>query len=135
MLTEKQLKLIEKVVEGNSTIKECYESVQVPKTTYYYWMNHNKEFQKAMDQALEDKVKESKHNIRKNVNTYIDALTDIVRSGKNENAKVNAVSKILNYAELDPQFKQELTIKNNDEDKNTLLKKWKEKQQENKEEE
>ncbi|MBD1222761.1 phBC6A51 family helix-turn-helix protein [Virgibacillus halodenitrificans] len=134
MLTEKQLKLIGLVVEGNHTIKECYEAVQVPKATYYYWVNNNKEFQKAIDQALDDKVKEAKQNIRKNINNYIDSLADIIINGKNENARVNATSKILHFSELDPSFKQQITINNGEEEsKNKLLEMFEAKKEEKEE--
>ncbi|MEH7126589.1 hypothetical protein V7127_25715 [Bacillus sp. JJ1773] len=48
-LTDVQLKVIEKVVSGESSIIDCLNEVQVSKSTYYYWLKYNQEFQNAME--------------------------------------------------------------------------------------
>jgi len=125
-LTEKQMKLIELLVEGNLTIKDACEQVGISRVTYYSWMQgegkKGRAFQKAYEEALDFKVNESKRRIKNDINGLIDSLMKIIKSGSNETAKVNAVAKLLTYAELDPQFKQEVTIKTDDsESKNALL--------------
>lgn len=139
MLSEKQLELIELLVSGEHTVKDACESVGVSRMTYYDWRKGHtkvgKEFNKAYDEALELKVKESRRFVKTRVNNLLKSLMDITDNGKNENAKVNAVAKLLHYGDLDPSDKQELTIKGDDDNKNALLEMWKQKKQESNEDE
>ncbi len=122
MLNEKQIKLIELLVSGEVLIKDALEQTGIPKSTYYDWRkNETGEFMKAYNEALGFKVDEAKKNIKNNVERYLKTLDDIQSKGKNEQARVNAVGKLFTFAELDPSFKQEINIKDNEEHKNVLL--------------
>jgi len=99
----------------------CYNAlkeVQIGESTLYEWRKGKsktgEEFNKAYEEALEFKVHESRKNVQQQVNKYLKYLDEISEKSKNDNARVNAITKIICYAELDPQFKQELTIKANE---------------------
>lgn len=122
MLTDKQKELIERLVEGSELIQDVLKSLDISSSTYYYWRQNNKTFNDAYDAAIEAKVDEARKNIRSEVRKYIKRLDEISLNGSNENARVNAIAKILTLGNLDPQFKQEITIKSDDnEQKNHLL--------------
>jgi len=139
MINEKQRKLIEYIVVDEMSISAACEKAGVPRRSYYDWIQETgktgKEFVKAMDSAIDIKVKESRKRVRNNVNSLLDSLEEVVTKGKNENAKVNAVAKMMNYAELDPANKQEINVTDNKEDANQLLEMWKQKQQDKKDDE
>lgn len=129
-LTPVQIKLIELIVSENKTVKDATEEVGIGRTTYYDYLKLDK-FKRAMDEAIELKVQEAKKNIKVNVNKYIRTLDNLSEKGKNEAARVNAIGKLFTLAELDPQFKSEVTIKNDDSAaKNAMLEKLKQKKQE-----
>ncbi|AIF45423.1 phBC6A51 family helix-turn-helix protein [Virgibacillus sp. SK37] len=135
MLSEKQLKLIELLISDEHTITEALAKVQVAKTTFYEWRKGQskpgKEFNKAYEEALEFKVRESRKNIQQDVNSLLNELKKISTSSKNDNARVQAIKQLITYAELDPDFKQQLTINNGEEEnKNKLLEMLKAKQEE-----
>lgn len=121
MLTEKQTKLIELLVAGAHDIQACCDMALVKRSTYYYWQNNNKAFQEAYNDAIELKVNRAKQNIRRNVDVYLNRLDKLSETGANENARVNAIAKLLTLAELDPQFKQEVTIKTDDSDSKNYM--------------
>lgn len=134
MINEKQQKLIEYIVVDEMSISEACEKAGIPRRSYYDWIQETgktgKEFVKAMDAAIDIKVKESRKRVRNNVNNLLDSLEKIATKGSNENAKVNAVAKMMNYAELDPASKQEINVTDNNKDEaNKLLEMWKQKQQ------
>ena len=139
MLDEKQLRLIELLVSEDFTIIDALKEVQINRSTFYDWRKGiskpGKEFNKAYEEALQFKVNESRKNVQQGVNTHIKELKYIAANSPNHNARVNAIKQLFTYAELDPNFKQEITINSNDENKNALLEKWKNKQQDNKEDE
>lgn len=135
-LTDVQIKVIEAVVADDKSITEICELFNVPRPTYYYWVRNNKAFNEAMDEAIDEKVREARKNIRAKINKYIDRLDNLSVTGKNEAAKVNAISKILTMGELDPQFKQEVTVKNDDsEAKNYMLEMLKKKREQEQQDE
>lgn len=138
MTDERQNKLIELLVEGHLTIVEACKQADVPLQTYYEWRKNEskpgKAFNKAYEEALQLKVKESRKYVQRRVNELLDSLMDITKKGKNENAKVQAVAKLLHFAELDPDSKSEITINTNDDNKNDLLAMWREKQNQEAEE-
>ncbi|WP_373892782.1 phBC6A51 family helix-turn-helix protein [Virgibacillus sp. CBA3643] len=139
MIDERQTKLIELLVSGDYTTKDACKNAGVPLTTYYEWRKNDskpgKEFNKYYDEALELKVKESRRTVKSNVNELLDSLLNISKKGKNENARVNAVAKLMNYAELDPSDKQELTVKDGQDDANKLLEMWQSKKKDKPEKE
>lgn len=121
-LNEKQIKVIELYVEGELPVTEICELVQVPRSTFYEWKKNNKVFKETLEEAIELKVNEAKQRIRIGVNKYINRLEKLQESGKNEQAIVNAIKSLLTLGELDPSFKQEVTInKDESESKNYLL--------------
>lgn len=122
MLTEKQLYLIKLLVEGNLNVTESLKEAGVATSTYYDWRRDNKTFKDAYDDAVEERVREAKKSIRADVKKYIDRLDKLSDTGANENARVNAIAKLLTLAELDPKFTQEISIQTNDEgSKNYML--------------
>lgn len=123
MLTEKQLKLIEYLVDGEMTISDALKKAGVPRTTYYHWRkNPDSEFMRTLNETTEITVNNAKQSIRTNVERYIKQLDRIAMQSPNEQAKVNAIAKLFTLAELDPTFKQEVTInKDESESKNYLL--------------
>lgn len=122
MLTKKQITLIERIVEGEETVKDILADLDVPKSTYYDWKKVNKEFKEAMDEAIELKVEQAKKNIRMNVNKYISRLDTLSKSQSNQMASINAITKLLDLAQLF-ENKSEITVKSdlNSEEKNHLL--------------
>lgn len=121
-LNEKQIKVIELYVEGELPVTEICELVQVPRSTFYEWKKNNKVFKETLEEAIELKVNEAKQRIRIGVNKYINRLEKLQESGKNEQAIVNAIKSLLTLGELDPSFKQDITInKDESESKNYLL--------------
>jgi hypothetical protein len=122
MLTDKQNAFISEVVAGDKTIVQICEELDVPRSNYYFWKSHSKEFQDAMDEAIELKVREAKKNIKLDVQKYIKRLDELSKSSKNDMAKINAVTKLLDLAQLF-ENKSEITVKSdlNSEEKNHLL--------------
>jgi CRISPR/Cas system-associated endonuclease Cas3-HD len=122
LLTKKQITLIERIVEGEETVKDILADLDVPKSTYYDWKKVNKEFKEAMDEAIELKVEQAKKNIRMNVNKYISRLDTLSKSQSNQMASINAITKLLDLAQLF-ENKSEITVKSdlNSEEKNHLL--------------
>lgn len=78
MVTEKQQKLIEYIVVDEMSISAACEKAGVPRRSYYDWIQETgktgKEFVKAMDAAIDIKVKESRKRVRNNVNNLLDSL-------------------------------------------------------------
>lgn len=138
MLNSKQQKLIELLITEEYSISEACKVVGINRASYYDWKQGTgktaKEFQKAYDEALNLKVQESRERVRNNVNGLLDSLTNIAKKGGNENARVNAVGKLINYAELDPADKQDITVNENKDKANELLHMWKQKQETDQEE-
>lgn len=121
-LSEKQLELIKLLVKGEKPITDCLKEVQIAKSTYYDWRKNNHVFNKAIDEAVENNVNALKQNVRSNAKKYIKLLEDIAANGKNENARTNALGKLINLGELDPSFKQEVTVKNEETTEKNKLK-------------
>jgi predicted DNA-binding protein YlxM (UPF0122 family) len=127
-LTDKQLQVIELIVQGEQSILDICETVNVSRTAYYNWRRDNKLFNEKLEEAIDEKVKILRQNVRSNANKYIKWLEDIAKNSKNDNARVNALGKLSSLGELEPVYKQEVTIKNDEsEQKNVLLDMLKEK--------
>lgn len=121
MLNEKQLKAIELYITGMS-VTDLSEEIGIGRRTFYDWIKKD-EFTKAIDEAIENQVKIMKQQMRGKASEYIKSLEQIARKGKNDNARVNALSKLLTISGLDPGSKQEITINSEGEkdNKNKLL--------------
>lgn len=122
MLNEKQRAMISELVAGERGVVEICNSLEIPTSTYYWWRNNSDEFIKALDEAIELKVQEAKKEIKMDVKKYIKRLDELSKSSKNDMAKINAVTKLLDLAQLF-ENKSEITVKSdlNSEEKNHLL--------------
>lgn len=122
VLTDKQLKVIDMLIENEKSISDICSDVGIARSTFYDWRRGNKLFNQKLDEAVEERVKTLKQNVRSNAAKYVKWLEDIAEKSKNDNARVAALGKLSTLGELDPAFKQEITVKNDEsEQKNVLL--------------
>ncbi|UNC92722.1 terminase gpP N-terminus-related DNA-binding protein [Candidatus Contubernalis alkaliaceticus] len=121
MLKDNQLQAVEMYVSG-MPVTELSEQIGITRKTFYDWFKKD-EFQKAIEEALELRVKEMKQQIRGRAKEYILILEDVAKKSKNDMARVTAVTKLLGIIGLDPGTKQEITVSHGKEDdsKNDLM--------------
>ncbi|MBU9714431.1 phBC6A51 family helix-turn-helix protein [Evansella tamaricis] len=127
-LNNKQIEVIDMIVNTDKSITEICELSTVPRSTYYKWKKENKVFNEALEEALNHKEKILKQNIKSNAIRYIKWLEDIGKDNENANARVNSIKELLSLGGL--KEAEKLEIKNDDSDtKNVLLEKIKKKKQ------
>ncbi|WP_214480978.1 phBC6A51 family helix-turn-helix protein [Bacillus sp. SM2101] len=102
-LHEKQLKVIEELVTGDKSITQICEECEVGRRTYYDWKRDNELFNQTLQEALDLKHKIAKQNIKSKTEHYIKLLERVAEKGQNENAKVNAIGKIISLGGLEDE--------------------------------
>jgi transposase len=134
-LSDVQLKVIEAVVEGDKTIIEICSMFGVGRTTYYDWRK-KEYFMNSLNQMLEEKKNVAIDSLKGKVQEYLETLDDLRRKSKNDMVRYHATNTLLGHAGLIVTNKDEVTFKNkNDsESKNELMELWKQKKEQQQEE-
>lgn len=94
-LNEQQFQLIGELIKGEKSIVQCCELYNIPRTTYYYWKKHNATFNKALQEAVEERQRILKQNIRSKADEYIKMLEEKAKKSKNDNASVSALKTLI----------------------------------------
>jgi hypothetical protein len=119
-LTDKQLKAIEAIVEGEMTVTEILKKYDIPKTTFYGWYKQ-KPFTDKLNELLEYNDKLIDQRLKARVNKYINRLEAIAFSGKNENAATASLKELMELAGKHKSPEITIVNKNESEEKNYLL--------------
>jgi transposase-like protein len=122
-LNERQLKAIELIADGQRTVRQICDEVGIgSRTTFYDWMKKD-EFKKKLQETLEQKGEIMKESLKGRVDDYISTLETIRKKSKNDMARYHSANVLLNHAGWIMNTKQEVTVKDKDEEdsKNYLM--------------
>ena len=129
MLSDKQLKAIELLSDGELTVKAiaAHEEVDVSRTTLYSWMK-SEEFTDKLSELNELRNQLLKDAVNKRVNRYIDRLESLSEKSKNPMVQLNATKELLSHAGWNSNV-QDINIKDDRQQDNTneLMEMWKKK--------
>jgi hypothetical protein len=94
-LNDKQIQLIDELIKGENSIVQACEMYSIPRATYYYWKKHSAIFNKALQEAIEERQRILKQNMKSKADEYIKLLEEKAKNSKNDNASVSALKTLI----------------------------------------
>lgn len=120
-LTELQYKVLAEIAKGEKNITEICSEFGVGRTTYYDWRKTDL-WKVELANMLEVKKQAEIDGVKNSVDIYLKRLEDLSKKSKNDMVRYQATKELLGHAGMVVSHKEEVTVKQeDDEQKNVLL--------------